>query len=152
MPRLASARQARWQALASARQAQPLGHFAKFATRDAKGYGEDEYLAAIRQFWTEDEVDFDGKYYSYKGVATAPLPVRKPHPPIWVGGASDAALRRTVRLGDAWHPIRFQEGWFRDEGIPRLKAVAAEEERLAAAAAATAEEANAKKRGRKTSN
>ena len=92
-----------------------------------RGAMTDEYLAAIRQFWTEDEVDFDGKYYSYKGVATAPRPVRKPHPPIWVGGASDAALRRTVRLGDAWHPIRFQEGWFRDEGIPRLKAIAAEE-------------------------
>ena len=49
MPRLASARQARWQALASARQAQPLGHFAKFATRDAKGYGEDEYLAGLKK-------------------------------------------------------------------------------------------------------
>ncbi|MEE2689134.1 MAG: LLM class F420-dependent oxidoreductase [Pseudomonadota bacterium] len=92
-----------------------------------RGAMTNEYLTAIRQFWTQDKVDFEGKYFSYEGVSTAPRPVRKPHPPIWVGGASDAALRRTVRLGDAWHPIRFQENWFRDKGIPRLREIADEE-------------------------
>jgi alkanesulfonate monooxygenase SsuD/methylene tetrahydromethanopterin reductase-like flavin-dependent oxidoreductase (luciferase family) len=31
--------------------------------------------------------------------------------PIWVGGNSDAGMRRAVRLGDAWHPLRFTPGW-----------------------------------------
>ena len=48
-------------------------------------------------------------------------------PPIWVGGSSDAAMRRTVRIGDAWHPIRFDENWLRNEGIPRLRQIADEE-------------------------
>ena len=93
-----------------------------------RGAITDEYLAAIKQLWTENEVSFEGKYVSFKNVATGPSPERKPHPPIWVGGASDAALRRTLRFGDAWHPIRFTEAWLREDGIPRLKALAEREE------------------------
>src|SRR5262249_59447487 len=37
-------------------------------------------------------------------VSSEPKPIQKPHPPIWVGGESPAALRRTVKLGDAWYP------------------------------------------------
>lgn len=92
-----------------------------------RGAITNEYLASIKQLWTEDVASFDGKYVSYSGVDTAPRPLRKPHPPIWVGGASDAALRRTIRLGDAWHPIRFQKAWLIDEGIPRLRQLAEEE-------------------------
>jgi alkanesulfonate monooxygenase SsuD/methylene tetrahydromethanopterin reductase-like flavin-dependent oxidoreductase (luciferase family) len=62
-------------------------------------------------------------------VRTAPRPVRSPHPPIWVGGASDAALRRAVRLGDAWHPIRVRIPWLRDTGLPRLREIASREGR-----------------------
>jgi hypothetical protein len=38
-------------------------------------------------------------------------------------------MRRAIRYGDAWHPIRIRERWFRDEGIPRLQALAEEEGR-----------------------
>ena len=34
-----------------------------------------------------------------------PFPLQKPHPPIWVGGHSRAALRRTAKHGDGWHPV-----------------------------------------------
>ncbi|WP_131737739.1 LLM class flavin-dependent oxidoreductase [Actinomadura roseirufa] len=48
--------------------------------------------------------------------------------PLWVGGGSDAALRRTVLLGDAWHPLRFTMPWF-EERVERLAAIAAAEGR-----------------------
>jgi len=93
----------------------------------SKGAITNEYLEAIKLLWTQDVASYEGKFASFKDVHTAPRPVRQPHPPIWVGGPSDAALRRTVRYGDAWHPIRMD--WFKESGIPRLKEIAAEEGR-----------------------
>ena len=91
---------------------------------DKRGAITNEYLAAIKRFWTEETASYDGKFVKFQNVQTAPQPARKPHPPIWVGGSSDAALRRTVRLADAWHPIRFTLPWLRDTGLPRLREVA----------------------------
>lgn len=88
-----------------------------------RGALTDEYLDVIIRAWTGDEVDHDGTH-RFEGVDTAPRPIRQPHPPIWVGGGSEAALRRTVRLGAAWHPIRQRPERFRDEAVPRLRAVA----------------------------
>jgi probable F420-dependent oxidoreductase len=88
---------------------------------EKRGAMTNEYLAAIKALWTQDTASFDGEFVRFQGVHTAPRPVQSPHPPIWVGGASDAALRRTVRYGDAWHPIRIRIDWFRDTGIPRLR-------------------------------
>ena len=89
----------------------------------------DEYLDAIKLLWTQDVASFEGKFVSFEDVYTAPRPVQDPHPPIWVGGASDAALRRTVRLGNAWHPIRIRVDSFKSTGIPRLKEIAEQEEK-----------------------
>lgn len=89
-----------------------------------RGAITNEYLAAIKELWTKEEASFDGEFVQFQEVSTAPQPIQKPHPPIWVGGPSDAAMRRTVRYGDAWHPIRIKLSWFRDVGIPRLKEIA----------------------------
>ena len=96
---------------------------------DRRGAITDEYLEAIKLLWTQDVASYQGKYVSFEGVDTAPRPLRSPHIPIWVGGPSDAALRRAVRYGDAWHPIRMRMDWFRDTGIPRLREIAEEEGR-----------------------
>ena len=95
----------------------------------SRGAITNEYLEAIKLLWTQDVASYEGRFASFKDVHTAPRPIRSPHPPIWVGGASDAAMRRTIRYGDAWHPIRIRMDWFRDEGIPRLKEIAEEEGR-----------------------
>lgn len=88
-----------------------------------RGAVTDEYLDVVIRHWTGDEVSHDGTY-CFDGVDTAPRPARQPHPPIWVGGGSDAALRRTIRLGAAWHPIRQRPQRFRDHAVPHLRAMA----------------------------
>jgi probable F420-dependent oxidoreductase len=70
-----------------------------------RGAVTDEYLRLMKTLWTSDEPRFDGKYYRIGDVTMLPHPVQKPHPPIWVGGHTEPALRRTATLGDAWHPI-----------------------------------------------
>ncbi len=89
-----------------------------------RGAIANEYLEVIRKSWVSDVISYDGQYVSFKDVHTAPRPARSPHPPIWVGGSSDAALRRVVRYGNAWHPIRPRVKWLEDEGMPRLRKIA----------------------------
>jgi probable F420-dependent oxidoreductase len=70
-----------------------------------RGAVTDEYLMACRELWTNDDPHFEGKYIRFANILFDPKPVQKPHPPIWVGGESGPALRRTARLGDGWYPI-----------------------------------------------
>jgi len=70
-----------------------------------RGAMTDEYLAAMQELWTKQEPSFAGTYTQFDGLIFEPKPVQKPHPPIWVGGHSKAALRRTAQFGAAWHPI-----------------------------------------------
>ena len=68
---------------------------------EERGAVTDEFLAAWKTLWTEAQPALDGKYVKFDNVMFMPKPVAQPHPPIWVGGESPAALRRTVRFGDA---------------------------------------------------
>jgi probable F420-dependent oxidoreductase len=70
-----------------------------------RGAMTDEYLEAMQELWTKQAPSFAGKYTQFSGLTFEPKPVQKPHPPIWVGGHSKAALRRTAQFGAAWHPI-----------------------------------------------
>ena len=73
-----------------------------FEDRGAVG---DDYIGAFKELWTSDSPEYDGTYARFSEVLFAPKPVQKPHPPIWIGGESPAALRRAARLGDGWYPI-----------------------------------------------
>jgi probable F420-dependent oxidoreductase len=70
-----------------------------------RGIMTDEYLEAMRELWTSRAPSFAGKYTRFGELAFEPKPLQKPHPPIWVGGHSRAALRRAAQFGAAWHPI-----------------------------------------------
>jgi probable F420-dependent oxidoreductase len=70
-----------------------------------RGAMTDEYLLAMQELWTSPAPSFAGTYTQFGGLAFEPKPLQKPHPPIWVGGHSRAALRRTAQFGAAWHPI-----------------------------------------------
>jgi len=61
-----------------------------------------ESLTLIEKLWTEPVVDFKGRFFQVRGFSLQPKPLRKPHPPIWVGGWSIQALKRAAELGDAW--------------------------------------------------
>jgi probable F420-dependent oxidoreductase len=70
-----------------------------------RGAVTDDYMMACRELWTQEAPTFDGKYTKFSNVTFRPKPVQKPHPPIWIGGESGPAMRRTARYGDAWYPI-----------------------------------------------
>lgn len=70
-----------------------------------RGKVTDEYIMAFHELWTAENPKFEGKYTQFSDIFFAPKPVQKPHPPIWIGGESMPAIRRTARLGDAWYPI-----------------------------------------------
>jgi len=66
-----------------------------------RGRKTDECLDIIRRLWREEAVDFDGAFYKLKGAGIAPKPVQ-PDLPMWIGGSTDAAIRRTARIGTGW--------------------------------------------------
>jgi probable F420-dependent oxidoreductase len=70
-----------------------------------RGRMADEYLAAIIELWTSDSPSFEGRYVSFRDVAFEPKPVQKPYLPVWMGGDSDAALRRAARFASGWWPF-----------------------------------------------
>jgi probable F420-dependent oxidoreductase len=92
-----------------------------------RGAITNEYLEVIRSCFTQDVVSYRGEFLSFDTVHTGPRPERRPHPPIWVGGSSEAALRRAVRYGDAWHPLRTRVSWLNEKAMPRLRELAKEE-------------------------
>jgi probable F420-dependent oxidoreductase len=70
---------------------------------DRRGQRADEYLAAMRSLWCDEVSEFHGELYDLRPCRMYPKPVQRPHPPIHVGGESDAALRRVARLGQGWY-------------------------------------------------
>jgi len=81
-----------------------------------RGARADEALQALAALLSGPEASFRGRFFSFSGVTIAPGPARMRRVPFWVGGRSQAAIRRAARLGHGWMPIwvspeRFAEGW-----------------------------------------
>lgn len=72
---------------------------------DRRGSVSDEWIRIFKALWTRSPVSFEGRFYRFAELTCEPLPLQQPHPPIWIGGHSPAALRRAARLGDGWHPV-----------------------------------------------
>jgi probable F420-dependent oxidoreductase len=71
---------------------------------DDRGHVTDEWMMACKELWASDDPRFDGKYVKFSDVVFTPKPVQQPIP-IWVGGESGPALRRTARYADGWYPV-----------------------------------------------
>ena len=72
---------------------------------DARGRVTDEYLRVMLALWQEPRAEFHGEFIDFAGIACDPKPVQKPYPPIWIGGESMPAIRRTAALGNTWYPF-----------------------------------------------
>lgn len=68
-----------------------------------RGKRSEEQIAVLRALFTQESVTFHGRWHHIEAAGLNPLPVQRPIP-IWIGGASDATLRRVVAMGDGWFP------------------------------------------------
>lgn len=71
-----------------------------FASRGAR---TDEYIDVLRNLWTADKPSFQGKFINYGNIDAQPRPVQAGGPPVIIGGASPAAMRRTITHGNGWY-------------------------------------------------
>ncbi len=70
-----------------------------------RGAVMDEAIEVMKKVWTGQSVAFDGKFFQSDGNTALPVPLQRPHPPIWVGGNTDRAIRRAVETCDGWSPF-----------------------------------------------
>lgn len=69
-----------------------------------RGLRCEEQVAVLRALWTQDVVDFQGRWHRISGAGLNPLPLQRPIP-IWFGGDAEPVLKRTARIGDGWLPL-----------------------------------------------
>jgi probable F420-dependent oxidoreductase len=62
----------------------------------------DERIEAIKALWTAEPAEYHGKYVDFEPSYSRPKPVRQPHPPIFIGGDSDATVKRVIRHDAGW--------------------------------------------------
>ena len=99
---------------------------------EERGAVTDEYLRFMRATWTTDPVSFTGRYVSVHGVHALRAGPARRHS-VWIGGHTDAAVRRAATLGDGWHPIALRP----PTAVPRRDATRARRSRWAKDADAT---------------
>jgi probable F420-dependent oxidoreductase len=74
-------------------------------TWEKRGKRFDEYLDVIKLAWTEERVSYHGEFIDIENAILKPLPLTPGGPPILIGGNSQAAIRRAVRIGDGWYGV-----------------------------------------------
>jgi probable F420-dependent oxidoreductase len=84
-----------------------------------RGARTDEYIEVLRTLWCDDPSSFTGETYTLPECEMFPKPIQQPHPPIHIGGETDAALRRVARVGQGWHTFNRSPGELA-EGLARL--------------------------------
>jgi alkanesulfonate monooxygenase SsuD/methylene tetrahydromethanopterin reductase-like flavin-dependent oxidoreductase (luciferase family) len=93
-----------------------------FARRGARF---DDYVAAMKRVWSGDIVEHQSEFLSWSNFKSFPLPAQRPHPPIIIGGYSDAAIERVLAYGDGWFmPVSGVEATAQQLGRLRERAAA----------------------------
>ncbi|CAN5594631.1 hypothetical protein BH23CHL2_BH23CHL2_11760 [soil metagenome] len=68
-----------------------------------RGHRSEEQIEVMRRLWTNDVIDFEGRWHHIPDAGIKPLPVQQPIP-VWIGGYADVTMRRVGRIGDGWFP------------------------------------------------
>lgn len=84
-----------------------------------RGRRVEEQIAVMRRLWTEELVDFEGKYHTVKQAGINPMPVQRPIP-VWMGGGAEPVMKRIAKIADGWFP-QFQPGDDARERLDRLR-------------------------------
>ena len=79
-----------------------------------RGRRTDECVEVLRSLWKGERVSHSGRHFNMDGAMINPTPVQQPHPPIWISGRREAAMRRAARFGEGWvpyfyDPLRYRE-------------------------------------------
>jgi probable F420-dependent oxidoreductase len=89
-----------------------------------RGKIADDYIRAMKAIWTSQPSTYEGEFVTFKNAEICPKPRQKPHPPLWIGGWTEAAMKRAAVFGDGWLPA-----WLLPEDIGKrfreLKTMAA---------------------------
>lgn len=70
-----------------------------------RGRRADEFLQVLKEIWTNDPAEFNGKYFQLSNSYIAPKPKQKPHIPVYLAAFSPAAMKRVAQYSDGWHPV-----------------------------------------------
>ena len=79
-----------------------------------RGRRTNECLDALVQLWEGEPVTFRGRHFQFDNAAINPPPSQQPHPPVWIAGRREAAMRRAVNYGDGWFPYFYSPERYRD--------------------------------------
>lgn len=74
---------------------------------ETRGRRANEMLRVMRRLWTEEHVTHEGEFFRFEDATLLPRPLQQPYPPVWVGGRSEAAMKRAGTLGDGWLPYLY---------------------------------------------
>ena len=69
-----------------------------------RGRRSEEQIALLRALWTQETINFEGRWHRVTYAGINPLPVQRPIP-IWLGGRAEVVMRRVARIGDGWFPM-----------------------------------------------
>lgn len=83
----------------------------------------DEGLDAIKAIWTGDDITFEGRHFTARGITAHPRPVSRPHPPVWIGGNTATARQRVTNRGDGWCPFPAPAGLATTAGTTAMDTV-----------------------------
>ena len=87
-----------------------------------RGRRSAEQVEVLRLLWTQEVVNYEGRYHRITHAGINPLPVQRPIP-VWFGGGAPQVVRRIARMGDGWFP-QFQPDTAGQERIGELRALA----------------------------
>jgi probable F420-dependent oxidoreductase len=90
-----------------------------------RGKRADEFIQVLKKIWTDDVVEFKGKYYSIPASKIGPKPIQKPHPPIYLGGFSPNTFSRIVNYDtNGWLAVVGGSLEYIDNTIKSIKDIA----------------------------